>query len=95
MNSHYKPEEGTRPQGQIPLPGNVEAPLTPTEARQGRRGSPVLVVLIAGIVLAMVAWAGAEWWGQSTEPPADQTAKPPAASTAAPVNPDRQPSSNP
>lgn len=35
------------------------------EARQGRIGRPVLVVLLAGLALAMIAWAGAEFWGES------------------------------
>ncbi len=70
------------------------APLSATEARQGRRGTPVFMVLAIGLVLAMVAWGAAEFWGQSTEPPAEQTATPPAGSTT-PVNPNAQPSSNP
>ena len=31
-----------------------------TEAKQGRKGVPVLKVLIFGIILAMIAWFGAE-----------------------------------
>ncbi|WP_165214234.1 hypothetical protein [Affinirhizobium pseudoryzae] len=71
-----------------------ETPLSATEARQGRRGTPVFMVLAIGLVLAMVAWGAAEWWGQATEPPAEQTATPPAGDTT-PVNPNAQPSSNP
>jgi hypothetical protein len=33
---------------------------TPVEARQGFLGRPVLVVLIAGLVLAIVAWLAVE-----------------------------------
>lgn len=47
--------------------------LTPTEARQGMLGRPVLVVLVAGLALAMIAWAAAEFWGMSidTQTPSD------------------------
>lgn len=44
-----------------------------TEARQGRAGKPVLTVLSAALILAAIAWAGAEWWGEATDPPAEQT----------------------
>jgi hypothetical protein len=81
-------------------PRSVEAspigqPMTATDARQGRRGSPVLIVLIAGLVLAVIAWGGSEWWGKTTAPPPEQTAKPPASSSMAPVNPNAQPPSTP
>lgn len=33
---------------------------TPVEARQGFLGRPVLVVLVAGLVLAIVAWLAVE-----------------------------------
>lgn len=47
--------------------------LTPTEARQGVLGRPVLVVLVVGLILAMIAWAAAEFWGMAidTQTPAD------------------------
>ena len=77
-----------------PIGSPSEEPMSATEARQGRRGSPVLMVLIAGLVLAMLAWGAAEWWGQATEPPAEQTATPPAGSTT-PENPAAAPSANP
>jgi len=51
---------------------------TGTEARQGRTGRPVLIVLIAGLTLALLAWIGAEIWGEATDAPAAQTATPPA-----------------
>ncbi len=51
---------------------------TGTEARQGRSGRPVLTVLIAGLALALIAWLGAEIWGESTDAPAANTATPPA-----------------
>lgn len=49
--------------------------LTPTEARQGVLGRPVLYVLVVGLLLAMLAWAAAEFWGMSidTQTPADTT----------------------
>jgi hypothetical protein len=51
---------------------------TATEARQGRAGRPVLIVLICGLVLAFLAWGAAEWWGEATDAPPQQTATPPA-----------------
>jgi hypothetical protein len=42
--------------------------LTPTEARQGFLGRPVLAVLVIGLVLAMLAWAAVEFWGMSIAP---------------------------
>jgi hypothetical protein len=49
--------------------------LTPTEARQGVLGRPVLYVLLIGLLLAMLAWGAAEFWGMSidTQTPADGT----------------------
>jgi len=44
--------------------------LTPTEARQGMLGRPVLYVLVIGLILAMLAWATAEFWGMAID---DQT----------------------
>lgn len=56
------------------------------DAKQGRAGSRVLVVLVCAIALALAVWVLAEWMapGQETpqaptEPPAGQTeALPPA-----------------
>lgn len=42
--------------------------LEPQEARQGRKGQPVLKVLIAALILALIAWAGAELFGESSDP---------------------------
>lgn len=72
----------------------VEQPLSGTEARQGAKGVPVFMVLVAGLILAMIAWGAVEWYGQSTEPPAAQTTKPPAGDTT-PANPNAPPPSNP
>ena len=58
----------------------TEAPVTvtPERARQGLLGRPVLVVLVAGITLALVAWGLAEIYGEAIDPqstePAQQTA---------------------
>jgi len=64
----------------------AERPLEPTEARQGFRGKPVLIVLLAGLVLALVAWIPAEWWGQKIAPPKD-----PATETTRPTTAPQQP----
>jgi hypothetical protein len=103
MNDRIQPGDNRSPslqdrglRGGTP-PGSTtqrEAPLSANEARQGRRGSPVFMVLVGGLFLAMVAWGAAEWWGQSTEPPAEQTATPPAGDTT-PVNPNAPPSTTP
>lgn len=54
---------------------NDRVVLTPTEARQGVRGRPVLYVLVIGLILAMLAWAAAEFWGMSidTQTPSDSS----------------------
>ncbi|MCJ9746846.1 hypothetical protein [Neorhizobium sp. SHOUNA12A] len=92
MNTRFDPQEAdTRRPDRAGSPPVVE---TATEARQGSWGAPVLKMLIAGLILAMVAWAGAEWWGESTAPPADRTATPPAGSTT-PANPNAPPTANP
>ena len=41
----------------------TETKTTATRARQGRRGFPILVVLVIGLVLAMGAWWVAEMYG--------------------------------
>jgi hypothetical protein len=46
---------------------------TATEALQGRTWRPVLLVLIYGLVLVFLAWGAAEWWGEATDAPAQQT----------------------
>lgn len=47
-------------------------PLPPKKARQGRKGVPVLIVLIAGLILAMGAWWVVEYYGTAIEPPEHQ-----------------------
>jgi len=95
MNTHFDPNDPDPARRQTGPAGTpAEQPLSATEARQGREGFPVLKVLIAGLVLALIAWGVAEMWGQSTEPPAEQTATPPAADTVSPGR-DAQPSADP
>ncbi|MGF9565261.1 hypothetical protein [Neorhizobium sp. JUb45] len=100
MNSRFDPKDA-RPIDTLPprfgtrdTVKEIEQPLTTTDARQGARGTPVLKVLLAGIVLALLAWGGAEWWGAQTAPPAEQTATPPAGPME-PATPDATPSSTP
>jgi hypothetical protein len=45
-------------------------------ARQGRWGARVLFILIAALVLVVIAWGGAEFYGESIDnstPGADST----------------------
>ncbi|PZM08936.1 hypothetical protein CPY51_27405 [Rhizobium tubonense] len=56
--------------------------LSPTEARQAERGTPVFVVLVAALILVAVGWAGVEMWGQHIDPNKSQTAAPAAGSSA-------------
>jgi hypothetical protein len=42
--------------------------LDPKRVRQGRKGRPVLLVLIAALVLAVIAWGAAELFGEATDP---------------------------
>ncbi len=55
---------------------------TATQARQGNRGRPELIVLISGLVLALIAWAGLGIWGESI----DTDAKPTASTSNDPIN---------
>ncbi len=41
-------------------------------ARQGPRGRHVLMILIGGLILAMVAWAGVEFYGEEIDQGANQ-----------------------
>ncbi|NGO64998.1 hypothetical protein G6N76_15115 [Rhizobium daejeonense] len=58
--------------------------LSATKARQGFLGRPVLIILLAGLVLALLVWIPAEWWGNAIAPenpsnePAQQQPSPPA-----------------
>jgi len=54
--------------------GEQPVTLTATEARQGRWGIRVFYVLVCGLVLAMIAWWAAEYYGDAIAPPStDQT----------------------
>ncbi|MDH4413819.1 MAG: hypothetical protein QE484_10955 [Rhizobium sp.] len=73
-------------------------PLTATEARQGSRGKPVLIVLLGGLILALLVWIPAEWWGNAIAPenPANQPAQTTAPSPAETGNAGQDmPQSNP
>jgi hypothetical protein len=52
---------------------NGRVVLEASEARQGALGRPVLYVLVIALVLAMLAWAGAEYFGKAidTQTPKD------------------------
>ena len=50
------------------------------DARQGRRGTRVLFVLIAALVLVAIAWGGAEFYGESIGHSAPATTQAPAPS---------------
>ena len=54
--------------------GEEPVTLTATEARQGRWGLRIFYVLACGLVLAMIAWWAAEYYGKEIAPPnTDQT----------------------
>ncbi len=44
-----------------------------TQARQGLLGRPVLIVLVSALILALVAWAGAEFYGEAIDATAPST----------------------
>lgn len=46
--------------------------LKPAEARQGRRGMPVLVILIVGLLLAALVWFGLGLYGTAIEPTSEE-----------------------
>ena len=49
-------------------------PMPATEARQASKGKRVLIILLAGLVIAMLAWIPAEWWGASQAPDSQNAA---------------------
>lgn len=55
------------------------------KARQGRWGRQVLVVLIAGLVLAFIAWGLVELYGRAIEPEQGSTTGSSAISMAMPT----------
>jgi hypothetical protein len=46
---------------------------TATEARQGSWGRQVFLVLVAGLLLAMLAWGAVEIWGENIDDNATQS----------------------
>lgn len=48
--------------------------ISPQKARQGRRGTRLLLILIVSIILALLAWWGVEIYGEriAKEPPATE-----------------------
>lgn len=42
--------------------------VNPTEARQGRRGTNVLVILVVALLLALLVWFGVGLFGTAIEP---------------------------
>ena len=49
------------------------------KARQGRRGLPVLIVLVVGLLLAMLVWWGVEMYGEAIAPEQPVGETPPPA----------------
>jgi hypothetical protein len=54
---------------EVTLPKIIPTPKTiPTDkARQGRRGFPVLLVLICALILAALVWFGVEFYGEAID----------------------------
>jgi type II secretory pathway component PulJ len=46
------------------------------KARQGDRGFHILLVLVAGLLLAAIAWGGAEFYGEIIDQNATQAGTP-------------------
>jgi hypothetical protein len=45
----------------------LEKKIPATEARQGRQGAQILMVLVVGLVLAGAVWLGLEFYGESID----------------------------
>lgn len=60
--------------------------VTTREARQGGLGKPVFVVLLCGLLLALVAWAVAELFGESTDRDAGTNIETQAPSSTPPAD---------
>jgi hypothetical protein len=43
-----------------------------SKSRQGSRGLPVLIVLVAGLVLALAIWGILEIWGEAIDAPSNE-----------------------
>jgi len=74
--------------------GEKPPTLSPDQARQGRWGWQVLMVLVIGLILAMGVWWGVEIYGETIAPepeteignPATSPAPPPATPSTPPAN---------
>ncbi|MBB3285297.1 MULTISPECIES: hypothetical protein [Rhizobium] len=62
-------------------PQEPKKPLSATEARQGVRGVHLFAVLVTGLVLAAIVWAGVELWGRYIEPNKSENPAPPISSS--------------
>lgn len=74
-------DNGTsRPSVRRPVSGEPgarpETNVSTQEARQGRRGAPVLYILIGGLLLAALVWAVVEFYGVSIEEPSQEVGQP-------------------
>ncbi|KAB2684679.1 MULTISPECIES: hypothetical protein [Brucella/Ochrobactrum group] len=62
--------------------------VNPTEARQGREGKPILMVLLVSIVAALAVWILVEIYGAAISPdqntPNGENSLPPAATETVP-----------
>lgn len=56
-------QKGDREPSNRNRPGENHTTETAQEARQGRRGVPILLVLVIGLVLAVIAWWGVGFYG--------------------------------
>lgn len=57
-------------------PSNETKIVATEKARQGRWGWQILMVLVGGLMLAAIAWYGAEFFGEAIETPATQNTAP-------------------
>jgi hypothetical protein len=60
---------------------------TPTQARQGPMGRPVFYVLIAALALALLAWAGMEFYPRGASRTAEGTGPGERIAPTAPADP--------
>jgi len=62
--------------------------VNPTEARQGREGKPILMVLLVSIVAALAVWILVEIYGAAISPdqntPNDENSLPPTTTETVP-----------
>ncbi len=57
----------------MPQPEDTrQVEIAPDKARQGRRGYPVMWVLVAGLVLVMIGWFFVEIYGAYIAPPVSE-----------------------